>query len=346
MHIDMKKILLSLLLLGLVLPMAYRASAQEKPWMQYIYFSGYYQAGFSVTDAMDNTFYIKRARLAFTGDLYKGDYGKFEYKVQAEFAGSPKLVDYFVKWTVCDEFGFQFGQFKNLVTVENSEYAPLKLELIDYSLVVQRFARMSGSDLFLGASATGREMGFQFYGKWFPMADGHALVRYNVGLFNGNGINKSDDDRCKNFQARVMIFPIKDFSISGCYERRIGHMDEVPIYRDYDYRIFDRYGMCLAYDGKIGWLRTEYMAGHTFGERAEGAYVTAGYRITPTFNIGARYDYFNANSRWEGFEQRYITVGTSWHPFPRLRLQLNYTHKQEANGNTSQLVNLMSSIIL
>lgn len=343
----MKKLFLTILLLTAASFCFQTTHAQERPWLKYITPSGYYQAGYSITDAKDNTFYIKRARIALAGELYKSDrIGKFEYKVQAELAGSPKLVDYFVKWTICDEFGIQLGQFKTPLTVENSEYAPLKLEMIDYSLLVQRFARMGAGDLLLGASATGREMGLQFYGKWLPMSDGHALVRYNVALFNGNGINKSDDDRCKNFMARVMVFPIKDLSISGCYERRIGHMDEVPIYNDYDYRVLDRYGAAIAYDSKFAWFRTEYMAGHTLGYRAEGAYVTAGYKITPTFNIGARYDYFTTNSRLKGNEQQYVTIGTSWHPFPRLRLQLNYTHKQEANRSVTHLVNLMTSIIL
>lgn len=342
----MKKLIFTLLLIAVATPSLYRASAQERPWMKYITPSGYYQAGFNINDALDNTFYIKRARIALAGELYRSDrFGKFEYKVQAELAGSPKLVDYFIKWTIRDEFGFQFGQFKNPLTVENSEYAPLKLEMIDYSLVVQRFARMSTSDL-TGISSSGRDMGFQFYGNWFKMADGHALVRYNVALFNGNGINKSDDDRCKNFMARVMIFPLKDLSIAGSYERRLGHMDEIPIYHDYDYRVLDRYGVAITYDSKIGWLRTEYMAGHTNGWRSEGAYITAGYRITPTLNVGARYDYFTTNSRMPGNDQQYITVGTSWHPFPRLRLQLNYMHKQEADRSVSHLVNLMSSIIL
>ena len=342
----MKKLILSLLLLAAATPCLYRASAQERPWMKYITPSGYFQAGYSITDAMDNTFYIKRARLAFSGNLYESErFGKVEYKVQAELAGSPKLVDYFVKWTVCKEFGIQLGQFKTPLTVENSEYAPLKLEMIDYSLVVQRFARMSTSDL-TGISATGREMGFQFYGSLFKMSDGHDLVRYHVALFNGNGINKTDDDRCKDFMARVMVFPLKDLSISGSYNRRIGFMAEIPIYHDYDYRVRDRYGVAVAYDSKFAWFRTEYMAGHTEGWRAEGAYVTAGYKITPTFNVGARYDYFTTNSRLAGNEQQYITVGTSWHPFPRLRLQLNYMYKQEADRSVTHLVNLMSSIIL
>ena len=342
----MKKLSVFILLLFLAAPLAFRAQGQEKPWMKYMNPSGYFQAGWNIDDALNNSFYIKRARLSVAGDLYQGDYGKFEYKVQAELAGSPKLVDYFVKWTICDGFGIQAGQFKTPLTYENSEYAPLKLEMIDYSLVVQRFARMGAGDLWLGASSTGREMGFQFYGKWFPMADGHALVRYNVALFNGNGINKNDDDRCKNFMARVMVFPMKDLSVAGCYERRLGRMEEIPIYNDYDYRVLDRYGVALNYDSKFAWFRTEYMAGHTKGWRAEGAYVTAGYKITPTLNFGARYDYFTTNSREAGHDQQYVTVGTSWHPFPRLRLQLNYMRKQEADRSVTHLVNFMSSIIL
>ena len=191
----MKKLTIILLLLVATAAFSFRSQAQEKPWMQYINPSGYFQAGYQIDDATNNTFYIKRARLALAGDLIKSErFGKFEYKVQAELAGSPKLVDYWVKWTIRDEFGIQFGQAKTPLTVENSEYAPLKLEMIDYSLLVQRFARMSTKDLS-GISATGREMGINFYGKVFPMADGHALVRYNVGLFNGNGINKNDDDQ-------------------------------------------------------------------------------------------------------------------------------------------------------
>ena len=172
----MKKLTITLVLLLAAAPCLFKVSAQEKPWMKYITPSGYYQAGFSFTDAGDNTFYIKRARIALNGDLYKGKFGKFEYKVQAELAGSPKLVDYFVKWTVRDEFGIQLGQFKTPLTYENSECPPLKLEFIDYSLLVQRFARMSTSDL-TGISASGRELGFQFYGKMLPLVPGLVSVR-------------------------------------------------------------------------------------------------------------------------------------------------------------------------
>lgn len=340
----MKRLTLFVLMLLAAAPL-FQVSAQERPWMKYITPSGYYQAGYSITDAMDNTFYIKRARIALAGQLFEDRYGKFEYKVQAELAGSPKLVDYWVKYTMCPEFGIEFGQFKTPLSLENSEYAPLKLELIDYSLLVQRFVRMSTADVS-GISATGREMGLMFFGKMLKMGEGHHLLRYDVGLFNGCGINKIDDDKLKDFMARVMIFPLKDLSVTGYYMRRIGHMDEVPIYHDYDYRVRDRYGMALNYDSKWAWLRTEYMAGHTDGWRAEGAYITAGYKITPNLNLGARCDYFTTNSREAGHDQWYYTAGASWYPFQRLRIQLNYMYKQEADRSVTHLVNLMTSIVL
>ena len=342
----MKRLSVTLLLLAAAALLPRPAASQERPWMQYITPSGYFQTGFNVDHNFNNTFYIKRARLALAGTLYQDPhFGKFEYKVQAELAGSPKLVDYFFKYTVCKEFGIQLGQFKTPLSIENSEYAPLKLEMIDYSLLVQRFCRM-GADV-TGVNSTGREMGLQFYGSLFKLKDGHALIRYNAAVFNGGGINKVDEDRRKDFMARVMIFPIKDLSLGGYYMRSLGPVDKsAPYYRDYDYFVFDRYGGGIAYDGKYFWLRGEYMAGHTEGYRGEGAYGTIGVKFRDKGGFGGRYDYFTSNSRQAGHVQQYITVGGFWYPFPRLRLQLNYTYKQDPGADPLHLVNLMTSIIL
>lgn len=346
----MKKLILSFILLFAASSFLQKAAAQEHPWMNYITPSGYFQTGFSTDDSFNNTFYIRRARISIGGTLYKGNAGKFEYKVQAEFANSPKLVDYYFKYTICDEFGIQLGQFKSPLSVENSEYAPLKLEMIDYSLLVQRFVRMSSSDLS-GISSTGREMGLQFYGNLFKMNDGHHLFRYNVALFNGNGINKTDDDQRKDFVARLMFFPIKDLSLSGYYLRSLGPDPGIPPqYNDYDYYVFDRYGGGITYDGKYAWFRSEYMAGHTFGWRAHGVYATAGGKINGKIGIGLRYDYFAENSRLPGgffdHAQQHITAGFSWYVIPRIRLQLNYTLRKEPDLYPTHFVNFMTSISL
>ena len=337
----MKRLFLSFLLLTIAAPFFHTVTAQEKPWMQYITPSGYSQAGFSSDFNFNNTFYIKRVRVALSGDLYKSDtYGKFEYKIQADLANSPKLVDFWVKYTVRPYFGVQFGQFKTALSIENSEYAPLKLEMIDYSLLVQRFVRMSTSDLS-GISATGREMGIQFYGRFLSMSDGHYLLRYEAGLFNGNGINKTDDDKSKDFIGRLMVYPMKDLSVAVSYWKRLYS----PAMAAVNYP-FDRLGVGIAYDSKYAYARTEGMFGHTEGKRSAAAYVTAGYKVTPTINFGARYDYFALNACEPLLAQQYVTVGASWHPFKRLRLQLNYMYKREADQSVNHLVNFMSSIIL
>ena len=341
----MKKTILLLFLLFAVVP---ALSAQERPWMNYINPSGFFQAGYRFDSNYDNTFYIRRARFSIRGELYKSAYfGSLEYRVQAELAGSPKLMDYWIKYSIFDELNIQLGQFKTPLSIENTEYLPLQLEMIDYSLLVQRMVRMSANDVS-GISAAGRDMGVQLYGKALKLDGERPWVSYNVGFFNGNGINKIDDDWCKDFYARLMVHPRKDLSLSGYYMRRlIRPAGNPPEFNDYDYFIRDRYGAGVSYDSKYAWFRTEYMAGHTNGWRHEGAYVTAGYKFTERFNMGLRCDYFTTNSREYGNDQWYYTAGASWYPLNRrFRLQLNYMYKQEADRSVTHLVNFMTTIVL
>ena len=316
-------------------------------WTRYITPTGYFQAGYNTDQNFNNSFYIKRVRLSVLGTVIDSPkFGKLEYKVQADLANSPKLVDYWLKYTVCDEFGIQLGQAKTPLSIENSEYAPLKLEFIDYSLMVQRLCRMSTSDVS-GISATGRELGLQLYGNLGKMSDGHALVRYNLAVYNGNGINKVDDDKRKDVMARLMIYPIKDLCLAGYYMRSVGpHSEIVPEYNDYDWYIYDRYGGGLSYDGKYAWFRAEYMAGHTYGYRAEGAYASVGCKLGSAWGFGLRYDYFNSNTRHEGFIQNHYSAGLSWRPVKFFRLQLNYTYKMDPGVTPVHFVNLMTSISL
>ena len=65
----MKKLFLTLSLLLAVASLA-GLSAQERPWMKYINPSGYFQAGYNTDLDFNNTFYIKRARLAIAGTLF------------------------------------------------------------------------------------------------------------------------------------------------------------------------------------------------------------------------------------------------------------------------------------
>ncbi|MBR6423130.1 MAG: hypothetical protein IKS47_00390 [Bacteroidales bacterium] len=346
----MKKIVLSFLVFfALVSGSALQAqeTAKVPAWTRYVSPSGYFQTGYSTDQYFNNSFYIKRVRVSLLGTVLESPkFGKLEYKVQADLAGTPKLVDYWFKYTLRDEFGIQLGQFKTPLSIENSEYPPLKLEMIDYSLLIQRMCRMSTADVS-GISATGREMGLMFYGKLFPIGEGHHLVRYDLAVFNGNGINKTDDDKRKDFMARMMIYPIKDLCVAGYYMRTLGpHPEIAPEYNDYDWYVYDRYGGGLAYSSKYGWLRGEYMAGHSLGYRSHGLYGTIGYNIDKAWSVGFRYDYFVPNSRMPENAQRHYTGAVNWMPSKHFRLQLNYSYRLEPGQGPLHFVNLMTTVAL
>ena len=343
----MKRLLcLGSALVFILIPFSGRLSAQERPWMKHIAPSAYFQSGFTTDNSLDNSFYIRRVRVSLGGTLCENaDSGKLEYKLQAELAGSPKIVDCFFKYTICDEFGIQLGQYKTPLSIENSEVTPLKLEMIDYSLLVQRFCRMSATDLS-GISSAGREIGLQFFGKALKMPDGHHLLQYNAAIFNGNGINKMDDDCRKDLSLRLIVCPVRGLGIAAYYLRTIGpHPDTVPV-GGYDWHVYDRYGGGIAYDSDFAWFRAEYMTGHTFGSRGEGAYGTIGYKFNKAFSAGFRYDYFNSDSREAGHVQQHYTAAANWYPFSGLRLQINYTYRQEPGAGPLHAVSLLTSIIL
>ncbi|MDR0815476.1 MAG: OprO/OprP family phosphate-selective porin, partial [Bacteroidales bacterium] len=154
----------------------------------------------------NNSMDIRRARLNFKGDISS----KVEYRLQLEFANSPKVLDAIVKWKISPSLNLQAGQFHTPFSLENP-YAPQKLESIEYSLVV---SHLSGySDEVSGVSSTGRDIGIQLAGG-FIQRDGYTLIDYAVGLFNGSGINTTDNNKSKDFSGIVSVHPVKPLTLA------------------------------------------------------------------------------------------------------------------------------------
>lgn len=322
----------------------FAASVQAITWndvKQHLNISGYVQASYNLeiadTYTATSTFRIRRARLSFAGDIVRSDkFGVADYRLQVDFASSPQIVDAWVRYRPFRELGVQVGQFKIPLSIENSEYAPLQLEFIDYSLVVQRLVRMSGDDV-AGISATGRDCGVQLYGGFIPK-EGFNMLNYNLAVFNGNGINKSDNNRSKDVVGRVMVNPLRDLTIAGYYQYGEGNFGESRYVR------YQRYGGGVAYEGKHAFARAEYIAGITGSTSSDGAYASAGWKFTTERSgsgfVGARFDYFDDNIHTSQREFNY-TIGAAYKPWQYLRLQFNYVIKQYQNHNRPLSHNLM-----
>ena len=78
------------------------------------------------------------------------------------------------------------GQFKNPCTYENPMH-PIDQGFMSYSQVISKFAGFS--DRAGAHSSNGRDIGVQLQGDFLKNASGRNLIHYQVGVFNGQGIN-------------------------------------------------------------------------------------------------------------------------------------------------------------
>ena len=312
---------------------------------QHLKISGYLQTLYTLEYAdrqtENSSFRIRRARLSFAGKIAEGEkIGVADYRLQVDFADSPKIVDAWVRYRPFSQLGIQVGQFKIPLSIENSEYAPLKLEFIEYSLVVQRLVHMSSNDL-LGINSTGRDCGAQLYGS-FIKREGFHLLNYNIALFNGNGINtKRDNNHSKDFVGRVVLSPLRDLALAGYYQYGEG------IFGEQKHTKYQRYGGGLAYNGRHAFARSEYIRGNTGSLVSEGAYASVGWKFHTTKagygSLGARFDYFDEDIHVSSREFNY-TLGVAYQPWRYLRLQLNYTLKQYQHLNQPVTHSLMAMV--
>ena len=183
------------------------ASAQSNSTFakDYMSLSGYLQGGFQTPgvggDEPSSTFYLKRARVSLTGNVPQDN---IDYRLQVDMAGSPKICDLYFRYKPSAAFNVQLGQFKIPFAIENDIYGPTTVEFIDYSYITTLLAR--NADRFDGISAGGRDIGLQLYGG-FGEARGYNILSYNLGIFNGAGINKADNNDAKDVVARLIFKP-------------------------------------------------------------------------------------------------------------------------------------------
>ena len=279
-------------------------------------FSGYVQAGYEWSD-VSSTFFIKRVRLNLEGNIAP----KLDYRIQVEFA-SPKIVDAYLCYRPFDALNFQLGEYKLPFSIENTDYVPLRYEFIEYPLSLRKL--MGFSDL-CGLSATGRDMGVQVFGGFFKR-DGYSILNYNLGVFNGEGLNVRDKNKSKDIVARLTVKPVAGLQFAGSYYR--GEYGA-----DYLKRI--RYGAGACYDYGRAVLRGEYICGTTGDLDSEGWYAVAGWRVAGTLLPAVRYDTFLENSSRSSGRRTNYTAGLTWQPVKYLRCQLDYTYEDYAARDIS-----------
>ena len=281
-----KGIILALMALTTVSASAQKKQTIELPsWLSNVKLSGYGMIQYQYSgqkNAESNSFNIRMGRIALEGRIADD----FYWKTQIQFNGntsnlgsSPRMVDLFAEWQKYEYFKVKVGQFKNPFTFENPMH-PIDQGFMGYSQNVSKLAGFS--DRAGEHASNGRDIGLQLQGDFLKNASGRNLLHYQIGVFNGQGINTKDVDNQKNVIGGVWVMPVSGMRIgafgwTGSYARKgewteivrvpFGtNFDQVRIITRPDYRKLNqnRYAFSFEYK-KDGWtVRSEYI--HSTGK--------------------------------------------------------------------------------
>lgn len=317
--------------------------AQEKKtsWFNNINFSGYGMVQYQYSgqeNSKSNSFNLRMLRFSLDGRILDD----FYWKAQLQFNGntstlgdSPRLVDLFAEWQKYDFFRVKIGQFKNPFTFENP-MAPIAQGFMSYSQNVTALAGFS--DRSGKHASNGRDIGLQFQGDFLKNSNGRNLIHYQVGVFNGQGINVKDVDQRKNVIGGIWVMPVKGLRIGafgweGSYARKgtWTTTDNNGVETQHNgTRSLDqhRYAFSVEYAANDWTLRSEYIhsTGSAFaetlgkssdkstncnlntalGDKADGVYALA---IAPIIknklHVKGRYDLYRDNGEWNRAKTRY-----------------------------------------
>jgi len=315
------------------------AADDEKPtfgrtvtkWASAPKFGGYVIGSYKYNGVDEsNTFNVRLVRAYVDGTIFND----FKYRLQIQFSGTPHVKDFFIDWVHWKEFGVKIGQYKRCFTFENP-YNPWDVGVGDYSQLTSQFAGMG--DTMVGEKASnsatgGRDQGIQIHGDLFPIsADKHRLLHYELGIYNGQGINKADANKRKDFIGTIQFQPIKNLFIGAFYWNGNYNDGKNDIDRN-------RLDVGVKYE-TTGWsARAEYA--REFADNgykgADAMYATVGIPCTPWLKTYVKYDGYNATGNWEEGNHIFsVAPNFQLHKNLMFQVQYNCVYKKNAAKETA-----------
>ena len=298
--------------------------AQEKStkWYDNIKFSGYGMLQYQAEDkegGAHNEFNLRLARFILDGKI-----GEFDYRAQIQGTnvkgpGEPtvQLVDLYTEWVKHKEFRVKVGQFKRAFTFENPTH-PITQGWYSYAMVINNLSGFG--DRTGEKSSGGRDIGLQVQGDLLPDGNGRRWLHYQVGVYNGEGINQKDKDQRKDIIGGLWVMPVAGV--------RIGAFGWTGSRADVGGK--NRYALSAEYDKDEYTFRAEYLhsqgmgADPSLGDKADGWYA---FGIVPVIksklHAKARYNCYRKAKEWDSSKTMY-EVGLNYYFTKNLQLNAEY----------------------
>ena len=326
-----------------------KAAIEVPQWVKDIKVSGYGMLQYQAEDKENgehNEFNLRLMRVIMDGKI-----GDFDWRVQMQGSsnagpGNPTvmLVDLYAEWNKYKEFRVKAGQFKRAFTFENPTH-PITQGWYSYAMVVNALSGFG--DRTGEKSSGGRDIGVQVQGDLFPTASGRRLLHYQLGAYNGEGINQKDQDHRKDIIGGLWVMPFEGVRIGAFgWTGSRGKMV-------YDYAVVDgvskpltcsmeknRYALSAEYDKDEWTFRAEYIhsqgwgaasAGNNVreisyaaGDKADGFYAFGIVPIVKSkLHAKARYNMYRPTKEWGSAKTMY-EIGANYFFSKKIQLNAEY----------------------
>lgn len=357
----------TIILTAIVLCSAF-GHAQTQKWINNVKLSGFgivqyqYNGLHNGTTSKSNTFNLRLGRVSLDGRILDDWF----WKAQLQFNGntstlgaSPRVLDLFVEWQKYDFFRVKAGQFKNPFTFDNPIH-PIDQGFMGVAQSVQKLAGFS--DRAGAHPSNGRDIGVQIQGDFLKNNAGRNLIHYQVGVFDGQGINVKDVDQQKNIIGGVWVMPMDGlrlgwFGWTGSYARKGTWTDAAGLpqsgIRSLQQR---RYAFSAEYKADDWTVRSEYVhsTGYAFakpiantndeaahdcnisadGSKAQGVYALVIAPIIPKkFHAKARYNMYRPSDGAQKQRTQY-DLGLDYEFNKNLELSGIYSYVHDRSQNT------------
>jgi len=285
--------------------------------------SGFAQSQYT-HDGSTDTLTIPRARFTLEGQITKF----VRYKVQADVAKSPALIDVMMDLSLFKQSLLRLGQFKVPFSQE-SLTASSDHDTISLPRSVQSLS--PGRDI----NASGRDIGA------YVLVSTSRLDLY-AGLFNGAGINKADTNKEKDLAGRLLVTPLQALKVgaSGYLGHYSAQAGQPAVCRD-------RAGLEMALNTSGLTLRGEYILAKDGAVSSRGGYAILGYSFLPDkFQAVVRFDSLDQQSVLSPGRNETWTLGLNWFLAAKTKFQVNLEFNRDdesGKGKTTTLLALFQA---
>jgi len=270
---------------------------------------------FQGTSGIDG-FDTRRARLDFKGAITDN----WDYELYVEFAGTPALLDGYTTYKFADYLKISAGQFKIPFSYE-SLVSDSQLELIDRSQVEESLNARAKDVL---GNQNGRDIGAQVNGSFIKLKDSY-LFDYTFGVFNGNGINRADNNQDKDVAGRFTAHPISNLSISYDFYHGRDIFGTITTTQLRNRQGFDAH---YAY-GALS-VTAEYDKGTDAAIKRDGWYAQVAYFVIPKkLQLAGKFDTYDPNKLVATDRSKWYIGGVNYFFNPWTKLYINYSYKRE-----------------